>query len=221
MAVNVQGLQNKHLHVLNLMTKCKTSNAILSEVETTHGKAATSHMNGYRAFCPPSTVTGPPEKEVGVLMLISDSLATSAKPRPDINCKDTVQTVWVEFTELNLLVGGVYRRCRRGQPDLENEEFDQLTSQILRAVSTGLKILLIGDTNLDHCNPNHRRAVEASIFMQFIDMASMRHLPTGPTWRSHGLFKNCACSDTVCDCPRLPRTSIIDNAFAQLVLMPK
>ena len=216
MAVNVQGLQNKHLHVLNLMTKYKTPIAILSEVETTHGKAATSHMDGYRAFCPPSTVTGPPEKEVGVLMLISDNLATSAKPRPDINCKDTVQTVWVEFTELNLLVGGVYRRCRTGQPDLENEEFDQLTSQILRAVSTGLKMLLIGDTNLDHCNPNHRRAVEASIFMKFIDMASMRHLPTGPTWRSHGLFKNCVCSDTVCDCPRLPRTSTIDNAFCSI-----
>ena len=117
--------------------------------------------------------------------MISDDLASSAKPRPDINGTDSVQTVWVEFTGLKMLVGGVYRRCRTGQPDLENVEFDQLTSQILRAVSTGLKILLIGDTNLDHFNPNHRRALEASIFLQFIEMANMRHLPKGPTWRSH------------------------------------
>ena len=155
-----------------MLTKYNCSVAILSEVETTHGKAATAHMEGFRAFYPPSTVTGPPEKEVGVLMMVSNNLASSAIPRPDINANDTVQTVWVEFTELKLLVGGVYRRCRPGQPDLENLEFDQLTSQILRAVSTGLKILLIGDTNLDHFNPNHRRAMEANIFLQFLKLGN-------------------------------------------------
>ena len=88
-------------------------------------------------------------------MLISNNLASSAKPRPDINAIDTVQTVWVEFTELKVLIGGVYRRCRTGLPDLERDEFDQLTAQVLRAASTGLQILLIGDTNPDHTNPNH------------------------------------------------------------------
>ena len=89
LAVNVHGIKNKHLHVLNLLNKNKCSLAVLSEVETTHQKAATSHMEGFCAFCPPTTVTGPPDKEVGVLMLISNNLASSAKPRPDINAMDT------------------------------------------------------------------------------------------------------------------------------------
>ena len=54
-----------------------------------------------------------------------------------------------------------------------------------------------------------------------LDMANMRHLPTGPTWKSHGLFKSCACSVTVCDCPRLPRTSTIDNAFCSISVNAK
>ena len=116
--------------------------------------------------------------------MVSNDLCSSAKPRHDINAQDTVQTVWTEFTELNLLVGGVYRRWRTGQPDLEYEELDQLSVQILRAASTGLNVLLIGDTNLDHIDTSHRSSYEAEEFLQYIEAASMRHLPTGPTWKS-------------------------------------
>ena len=93
---------------------------------------------------------------------------------------------------------------------------DQLTAQVLRAASTGLQILLIGDTNPDHTNPNHRRAVEANEFLQFIETANMRHLPTATTWRSDGLFKTCLCSVKVCECPKQARTSTIDNAFCSI-----
>ena len=128
-------------------------------------------------------------------MMISNSLAPAAKLRYDINAKDTVQTVWTEFSELKLLVGGVYRGNRKYQPDLEKDELDQLATQVLRATSTGLNVLLIGDTNLDHINDKHHKAAEASEFMQYIEAANMRHLVTGPTWISHGLFKICNCSD--------------------------
>ena len=148
-------------------------------------------------------------------MLVSTELATAAKPRPDLNEDDTVQTVWTEFSQFQLLVGGVYRRCRTGQTDLEQDELDQLSSQILRAASTGLDVIVIGDTNLDHMNPNHRRALEASQFLKYIEAASMRHLPTGPTWQSHGLYNTCKC-DHECTCLRLPRTSMIDNAFCSI-----
>lgn len=221
LAVNVEGLQNKHLSVHNLLTKYNCSIAVLSEVETSHLTAATAHMEGFRAFCPPKTVTGPPEKEVGVLMMISNEMSSSAKPRHDINSQDTVQTIWTEFTDLNLLVCGVYRRWRPGLPDLEQEELSQLSAQILRASSTGLTILIIGDTNLDHSNPSHRRAFEAQEFLQYIDAAGMRHLPTGPTWKSHGLFKTCKCSDPACHCPRSHRTSTVDNAFCSINLNSK
>ena len=120
-----------------------------------------------------------------------------------------------EFTHFQVLVGGVYRRCRAGQPDLE-PELDQLKAQILRAASTGLKVILIGDINLDHMNSSHRRAFEATELLKFIEAANMRHLPTGPIWQSHGLFKSCKCVDHRCNCPRLPRISTIDNAYCSI-----
>ena len=220
LAVNVQGLENKHLQVHNLLCKYNTSVAILSEVETTHGQAATANMQGFRVFCPPTVVTGPPNKEVGVVMMVSNDLAASAKPRYDINYTDTVQTVWTEFVDLKLIVGGVYRRCRPGQPELERTELDQLASQVLRAAHTGLKVLIIGDTNMDHTNSSHRCAFEAEEFLQYIEAGGMKHHPTGPTWQSHGLYKNCSCLDTYFLCPRTHRTSAIDNVFYSIDTYP-
>ena len=145
--------------------------------------------------------------------MISDSLASAAKPRPDINSQDSVQTVWIELSESQLLIGGAYRQNRNRQPDLEKEELDQLSSQVFWASATVLNVLLIGDTNLDHMNPNHRKATEANEFLQYIKVSIMQHLQTGPTWQSHGLFKNCNCPSSACYCPRLPLTSTIDIAI--------
>ena len=133
LALNVRGIMchGRSEQARLLMIKHKASIAILSETETTHTYAKTTHMEGFRALCPPSTVTGPPDKEVGVIMMVSDDQASSSIPRPDINGSDTVQTVWTEFTHLDLIVGGVYRRNRPSQPDLEREEMTQLTNQVL------------------------------------------------------------------------------------------
>ena len=104
-----------------LMIKHKASIAVLSETETTHSYSATTHIEGFRALCPPKTVTGPPGKEVGVIMMVSD-LGLSSIQRPDINGADTVQTGLTELTHLELIVGGVYHRNRPSQSDLELEE---------------------------------------------------------------------------------------------------
>ena len=93
-AVNVEGLHNKYLHVSNLLSKYKCSLAVLSEVETSQSIASSSHIEGFRAFCPPKTVTGPKDKEVGVLNLVANDLVSSAIPRPDINCQDSVQIIY-------------------------------------------------------------------------------------------------------------------------------
>ena len=194
------------------MIKHKVPIAILSETETTHTYAKTTHMEGFRALCPPATVTGPPDKEVGVIMMVSDDLASSSIPRPDINGSDTVQTVWTEFTHLDLIVGGVYRRNRPSQPDLEREEMAQLTNQVLKSAQTGKAVLLLGDLNLDHSNPDHKKKNEANDLLCAIDAATMRHLPTGVTWKSDGYHKVCKC-DAQCDCPKRQRTATIDNAY--------
>ena len=65
-------------------------------------------------------------------MMIANNKASSAKPRPDINGSDTVQTVWTELVDQKVLIGGVYRRNRPSQPELEREEFDQLIKQIFK-----------------------------------------------------------------------------------------
>ena len=123
LAVNIRGImyhgrsEQDHL----LIIKHKVLIAILSETETTHSYSATTHIEGFRALCPPKTVTGPPGKEVGVIMMVSD-LGLSSIQRPDINGADTVQTGLTELTHLELIVGGVYHRNRPSQSDLELEE---------------------------------------------------------------------------------------------------
>ena len=36
--------------------------------------------------------------------MISEKLSSACKPRPDINGKDTVQTVWIDLNEDDLIV---------------------------------------------------------------------------------------------------------------------
>ena len=57
----------------------------------------------------------------------------------------------------------------------------------------GKAVLLMGDTNMDHTNPNHRRKIESKDLLSIIEAANMRRLPTGPTWKSFGLHKVCKC----------------------------
>ena len=89
---------------------------------------------------------------------------------------DTVQTVWIELVQYNLLIGGVYCRAR-ASPDLEKAEFVQLSNQILKAASTGKKVLVLGDINIDHTNPSHKKAKEAKGLLSDLKAASMRRLP--------------------------------------------
>ena len=234
LALNIRGIEchGKLEQTKDLLNKYHASVGILSETETTHKYAATTNIEGFRAFCPPETVKGPPGKEVGVIMLVSNKLASAAIKRPDINGKDSVQTVWTELRDCNLLVGGVYRRNRPSDPELEREEIDQLINQVLKAVQTGKPVLLLGDLNLDHLNPEHKKKIEANDLLSAISAASMRHLPTGITWKSDGLYKNCKCvvqpSDVkkvpekkcpdmptlaACGCPKGHRTGTIDNAY--------
>ena len=204
--------QGRPEQVSLLLNKYQASVAILSETETTHDYAATCHMEGFRAFCPPTSVTGPQNKEAGVIMMVSEDLASASIQRPDINGSDTVQTVWTELTNYGLIVGGVYRRNRPSQPDLEREEMDQLINQILKAAQSGKAVLLLGDLNLDHMNPDHKKKNEASDLLSAVDAATMRHLPTGPTWKSDGLHKVCKCVST-CECQKRQRTGTLDNCY--------
>ena len=126
LTINVCGIEcNGRLEQVRLLLiKYKISIAVLTETETTHSYAASAHMKGFRAFCPPLTVTGPSGKETGVIVMVSEELASSSKLRPNINGCDTLQSVWVELSNQNLLIGGVYRRNRPHDPDLEREELD-------------------------------------------------------------------------------------------------
>ena len=98
---------------------------------------------------------------------------------------------------LGLIVGGVYRRNRSSQPDLERDEMVQLTNQILKAAQTGKAVLLLGDLNLDHSNPDHKKKNEANDLLCAIEAATMRHLPTGITWKSDGYHKVCKCDTQI------------------------
>ena len=136
---------------------------------------------------------GPRNKEVGVILLISNMLSSGCKPHPDVNSKDTIQTVLVELINHDLIIGGVYRRARPC-PKLEKVEFTQLSNQILRAANTGKRVLVLGDLNVDHTNPYHNKAKEAQDLLSDLEAANMRRLPSSvPTWQSYGLRKVCLC----------------------------
>ena len=124
LTVNVRGIESngKLEQIRLLLTKHEASIAVITETETTHTYASTTHMEGWKAFCPPESVTGPQNKEAGVIMMVANELASVSKKRPDINGNDSVQTVWTEFTKHNLLVGGVYRRNKPFQPDLDGAQ---------------------------------------------------------------------------------------------------
>ena len=229
LSLNVCGITyNGRLEqIRNILIKHDISVAILSETETNHSIAATTNIEGFKAFCPPNSVIGPLNKEVGVIMMISNKLSSDSKPRPDINGGDSIQTVWIELVKQNLMIGGVYRRAR-ASADLEKAEFDQLSHQVLKAASTGKKVLLLGDINVDHLNPNHKKAKEAKDLLSNFEAASLRRLPNSiPTWKSFGLHKVCKCSThpqqahqsyqssdksyAACGCPKSHLTSVIDN----------
>ena len=109
-AINVCGIEciGRLEEIRLLLIKYKVDIAILSETETSHSLAANANIEGFKVFCPPLSVTGPPGKEVVVLVMVSQDLAASCKVRPDINDIDTVQTVWLEISNHNILIGGVY-----------------------------------------------------------------------------------------------------------------
>ena len=149
--------------------------------------------------------------------MISDKLAASARPRPDINGDDSVQTIWMEIGIHNLIIGGNYRRARPSA-ELEKAEFGQLSNQIMKAASTGKKVLLLGDTNIDHNNPKHKKASVAEALLSDLEAPNMRRLPCSlPTWKSYGRHKVCPCTKSVaCDCPKSHLTSTIDNAYLSI-----
>ena len=76
MEVNIQGIEcsGRLEQIRILLLKNSVSNAVLTETETSHSIAETTNIEGYKAYCPPITVTGPRGKEVGVTMMISNSL---------------------------------------------------------------------------------------------------------------------------------------------------
>ena len=58
LALNVRGIMchGRSEQARLLMIKHKASITVLSETETTHTYAKTTHMEGFRALCPPTTV---------------------------------------------------------------------------------------------------------------------------------------------------------------------
>ena len=75
----------------------------------------------------------------------------------------------------------------------------------------------MGDTNMDHTNPYHRRRNEAKDLLSVIEAPNIRRIPTGPTWKSFGLHMVCPCDIiSQCGCPKRQKISTIDNAFLSL-----
>ena len=96
-------------------------------------------------------------------------------------------------------------------------EFDQLYQQILSSTKISECVNVLCDLNMDHNAPLHSLNKEALDLLAIIEAANMQHIPNQkPTWKSYGLYKVCKCVAQICGCPRLQRSSCIDNAYITL-----
>ena len=223
LTLNVSGLKSygRIDQVRNLLIKHKIDVAVLTETEISHDMAKTFNIDGYKVFCPPHFTTGPRGKEAGVITLVAKDIAIYAIERPDLNNKeDTIPTVWIQLKNikagLNCIIGGVYRRNRKSTDEVK-KEFLQLQQQFLGAAQSNKTVLVLGDINIDHNNPEHKLAKEAKDLLAIVEAANMRHLNNKiPTWKSHGFHRICKCSSRVCGCQRHQQTSCIDNAYVSL-----
>ena len=97
---------------------------------------------------------------------MSNDIKSSTIPRSDLNNKvDTIPTVWIQFRNkdqnLDFVISGVYCRSRISS-DLMKSEFNQLQHQIFKAAQTEKTVLVLGDVNVDHNNPQHLLTKEAN-----------------------------------------------------------
>ena len=114
-------------------------------------------------------------ERAGLVILVSNDIATSTIPRLDLNKKgDTIPTVWIQLKNLeknlDLIIGGVYCRSR-ASADVMKTELHQLHQQILCAAQKGKSALVLGDMNLDHNNPHHSLSKEANDLLAVVDAA--------------------------------------------------
>ena len=164
--------------VHHLLLKYQVSVAVLTETEVSHDIAKSFSVEGYIVFCPSSTTTGPRGKEAGLIILVSNDVATFTIAGSDISKSDSIPTIWIQLKNrnLDLVIGGVYRRSR-ASADLTKSEFCQLKQQNLHAAQSGKSVLLLGDIDVDHNNTQHTMTKEANDLLSVIEAASMRHIP--------------------------------------------
>ena len=94
LSINIQGIEciGRPEQIQILLAKYLIEVAVLTETETSHSYAKTTNIQGFKSFPPPSCVSGPSGKEVGVIMMISNRLSSACKSRNDINGNDTGDT---------------------------------------------------------------------------------------------------------------------------------
>ena len=97
--------------VHHLLLKYQVSVAVLTETEVSHDIAKSFSVEGYIVFCPSSTTTGPRGKEGGLIILVSNDVATFTIAGSDISKSDSILTIWLQLKNKNvdLVIGSVYR----------------------------------------------------------------------------------------------------------------
>ena len=113
LTLNVCGLKSygRIDQVHHLLLKYQVSVAVLTETEVSHDIAKSFSVEGYIVFCPSSTTTGPRGKEAGLIILVSNDVATFTIAGSDISKSDSILTIWLQLKNKNvdLVIGSVYR----------------------------------------------------------------------------------------------------------------
>ena len=83
LALNIRGIEcaGRLDQIQTLLIKHSIAVAVLTETETSHSIAETTNTENFKSFCPPTCVTGPHGKEVGVILMVSNKLSSASKRR--------------------------------------------------------------------------------------------------------------------------------------------
>lgn len=176
--------------------------SFITETDLPTEDAMTFAIDDYTTFTP---IVSPTSK-TRLIALVKKELAvhTHAKLREDLMTVPGL-SIWLELClakNKRILLAGVYRPWSGLKQ--ERLELEGLIGQIEAGSLDCKKVIILGDFNLDSLrvnDPSYGRAAMLDRLHEAVALAGLESHPTGPTWRSHGLFNG------------THRTSCIDHAY--------
>ena len=153
----------------------------------------------------------------GLLIYISDNISYSRRKDIETN---SIESIWLQINfphNKSVLINNVYR-----PPNSLQCWIDEYEKQLLIAESTHLKIISIGDYNIDYISPNVYKNTKWSKLVHDFGLVQLVNVPTRVTKTSSTIIDHIytSCPEIVCDIS-VPCVNLSDHYPVVLTLSHK